>query len=91
MTTRFYSSLGNDIVNSVRRWIDFNHMAPSNRSHRRLYESWGSPYLDDNKNAKMPIAIVNDQEMQLPSTYFIEDGSYLRMEQLRLSYNFNNS
>ena len=86
LSTRLYASLGNEIVNSVRRWIDFNHMAPSNRSSRRLYESWGSPYLNNNENAKMPIAIANDQQMQLPSTYFVEDGSYLRMQQLRLSY-----
>jgi hypothetical protein len=38
----------------------------------------------------MPIAIANDQQMQLPSTYFVEDGSYLRMQQLRLSYDLKN-
>jgi len=87
LSTRLYSSYGNDMVNLVRRYIDFK-MFQGNRSHRRLYESWGSPYLDNNENAKMPKAVFNDEGSQQPSTYFIEDASYLRMQNLRLSYNF---
>lgn len=85
-STRLYASYGNDMVNYVRRWIDFNQFQ-GNRSARRLYESWGSPYLDDNSNATMPKAEGNDTDSQLPSTYFVEDASYLRMQQLRLGYN----
>lgn len=88
-STRLYASYGNDMVNYVRRWIDFNQFQ-GNRSNRRLYESWGSPYLDDNANATMPKAEGNDSNSQLPSTYFVEDASYLRMQQLRLGYDLNN-
>lgn len=88
-STLLYASYGNDMVNYTRRWIDFNQFQ-GNRSTRRLYESWGSPYLDDNANATMPKAEGNDSNSQLPSTYFIEDASYLRMEQLRLGYDLNN-
>ncbi|HRO46940.1 SusC/RagA family TonB-linked outer membrane protein [Agriterribacter sp.] len=82
----FYASVGNDIANVLRRSLDFNFFQ-KNRSTRRLYESWGSPYLADNKDAKMPIAEINDATSQLPSTYFIEDGSFLRLQNLQLGYN----
>lgn len=81
----FYSSYGNKMVNYVRRWIDFKQFN-GGRSYERLYESWGSPYLSDNANATLPIAESNDTDSQLPSTAFIEDASYLRLENLRVSY-----
>lgn len=86
--TNFYASVGNDVVNAVRGLVDFNKFQ-GNRSARRLYESYGSPYLSDNANATMPMARINDERDQRPSTYFIEDGSYLRMQNLRLSYDLN--
>jgi hypothetical protein len=84
----FYSSVGNDMVNLMRRTTDMNFFL-SNRSKRRLYESWGSPYLKDNKDAKMPIAQVNDSYSQLPSSYYVEDGSYLRLRNLQIGYDLS--
>jgi len=89
LRANLYSSYGNEMVNYVRRWIDFNQFL-GNRSERRLYESWGSPYLDNNENATMPKAEQNDNGSQVPSTYFVEDASYLRMQNLRISYDLNN-
>ncbi len=86
ISAMFFASVGNDIANVLRRSIDFNFFQ-KNRSKRRLYESWGSPYLADNKNAKMPIAELNDATSMLPSTYFIEDGSFLRLQTAQLGYN----
>ena len=88
LRANFYTSYGNEMVNYVRRWIDFNQFL-GNRSERRLYESWGSPYLDNNENAEMPKAEQNDNGSQVPSTYFVEDASYLRLENLRVSYDLN--
>lgn len=88
LVANFYTSYGNEMVNYVRRFIDFNQFRGS-RSHDRLYNSWGSPYLNDNANAKLPKAESNDNESQLPSTAFVEDASYLRLENLRVSYDFN--
>lgn len=82
----FYGSYGNDVVNYVRRWIDFTQFS-GNRSKDRLYESWGSPYLDDNKSAKLPIADY-DAGSQQPSTHFIEDGSFLRLKNAKIGYTF---
>ena len=82
----FYGSYGNDIINLARRNIDFG-MFDGNYSKDVLYKSWGSPYLDNNENAKLPIHDLNDGSIQ-PSTAFIEDGSFLRLKNLRLGYTF---
>ncbi|QGY45610.1 SusC/RagA family TonB-linked outer membrane protein [Maribellus comscasis] len=88
LVARLYSSYGNEMVNYVRRFIDFVQFQ-GGRSHDRLYNSWGSPYLSDNSKAKLPKAEGNDIDSQQPSTAFIEDASYLRMENLRLGYDLN--
>lgn len=90
LNATFYSSLGNDIVNVARRNLDFN-MFMWNRSKRRLYESWGSPHLKNNLDAKMPIAETNDTYSQQPSSYFVEDGSFLRLDNLTLGYELPSS
>jgi len=89
LTTTWYASVGNDVVNYVSRFIDYTQFA-SGKSHRRLYESWGSPYLSDNSKATMPKIYANDTQHQEPSTAFLEDGSYLRMRNLRIGYELNN-
>lgn len=88
LMAHFYSSYGNKMVNYVRRWIDFKQFN-GGRSQDRLYKTWGSPYLDNNANATLPIAESNDTDSQLPSTAFIEDASYLRLENLRISYDLS--
>jgi TonB-dependent starch-binding outer membrane protein SusC len=85
-----YSSIGNDALNVDRRILDFNYMEFW-RGTRRLYESWGSSHLDNNSNAKMPIAEINDQVSQLPSSYYVEDASYLRLRNLQVGYTFSNT
>ena len=88
--TQLYTSYGNEMVNYVRRFIDFNNLDGA-RGHARLYESWGSPYLNgDNSKATLPLAELNDIGSQQPSTAFIDDASYLRMRNLRFGYDLNN-
>jgi TonB-linked SusC/RagA family outer membrane protein len=87
--TTLYASVGNEIVNYVSRFIDYTQFE-SGKSHRRLYESWGSPYLDSNEDATMPIIYQNDTPHQEPSTAFLEDGSFLRMKTLRIGYDLGN-
>jgi TonB-dependent starch-binding outer membrane protein SusC len=81
----FYGSYGNEVVNYVNRWIDYG-MFNGGLSKRALYETWGSPYLNGgNANATLPKLDQNDIS-QRPSTAFLEDGSYLRLKNLRLGY-----
>ncbi|MBK7133985.1 MAG: TonB-dependent receptor [Bacteroidales bacterium] len=88
LSTTLYTSVGNEVVNYVSRFIDYTQFE-SGKSHRRLYESWGSPYLASNADATMPIIYSNDTPHQEPSTAFLEDGSFLRMKSLRIGYDFN--
>ncbi|MFO7573626.1 MAG: TonB-dependent receptor [Bacteroidales bacterium] len=89
VSTTLYASVGNDMVNYVSRFIDFTQFA-SGKSKRRLYESWGSPHLNgDNTKATMPIIYNNDTPHQEPSTFFLEDASFLRMKNLRIGYDVN--
>jgi hypothetical protein len=89
LQTTLYSVVGNEIANYVSRYIDYIQFE-SGKTHRRLYESWGSPYLNgDNSKATMPIILANDTPHQEPSTAFLEDGSFLRMKTLRIGYDFN--
>lgn len=86
--TTLYASVGNELVNYVSRFIDYTQFE-SGKSKRRLYESWGSPYLKSNADATMPIIYSNDTPHQEPSTAFLEDGSFLRMKTLRVGYDLN--
>ncbi len=81
----FYGSFGNKMVNYVTRWIDYGQFN-GGLSKDALYNSWGSPYLSDNANAKLPM-LDQDDISQEPSTAFVEDASFFRMKSLRLGYN----
>lgn len=80
----FYGSYGNEAVNYVRRWIDMG-LYNGGRSEDALYNSWGSPYLDSNEDATLPI-IDNETNSEQPSTFYLEDASFLRLKSLKLSY-----
>jgi TonB-linked SusC/RagA family outer membrane protein len=80
----FYGSYGNEMVNYVRRWIDLGQFN-GGISRRALEESFGSPYLDNNADATLPLFDLADGSQQ-PSTHFIEDASFLRLKSLRVGY-----
>jgi len=79
----FQGVQGNDILNMVKRWVDFNNQA-GNRSLRMLNDSW----TPENPDAVLPILDANDSRSQQPSSYFIENGSYFRLKNLTLGYTF---
>lgn len=72
---------GNQIFNYVRYWTDFPTFG-GNRSKRMAYESWEP----GKTNAKLPILRSNDVISSQPSTYYLEDGSYLRLKNIQLTY-----
>ncbi len=88
LTTNLFASYGNDMINGVNAWIDFK-LFQGARSHDRLYNSWGSPYLTDNSKAKLPMSEMGDAIGRQPSSFFVEDASFLRMQNLTLAYDFN--
>ncbi len=81
----FYSSIGNDMINYVTRWIDYGQFN-GNLSRKALYESWGSPYLNGNNAAASLPMLDQNSNSQEPSSAFVQDASFLRMKNLQLGY-----
>jgi TonB-dependent starch-binding outer membrane protein SusC len=72
---------GNKIFNYTRYWTDFPTFA-GNRSLRMVNQSWEPGKTD----ALLPIMRSNDNISSNPSTYYLEDGSYLRLKNIQLNY-----
>ncbi len=78
----FSGSQGNDIYNFEKIFIDFPTFVDDNRSTRVL-DSW----TPTNTNATLPAlsnSITNSETS--PNSYFVEDGSYLRLKNLQIGY-----
>ncbi len=76
-------SQGNEIFNYQKFWTDFNTFQ-GNRSADMLYKSWKKPGDD----ALLPRLNSQDGTSQQISSYFVEDGSYMRIKNIQLTYNF---
>ena len=79
-------SQGNEIFNYVRYWTDFNTFQ-GNRSIEILNDSWKK----SGDIAKLPRLNSGDATSQQISSYFIEDGSYLRVKNMQLTYSVPNT
>ena len=79
-----YGSQGNDIFNWNSWWIDFWPSFQGQKSKDLLYNSW----TPSNPGARVPMAsnISNFSTNTQVSSFFIENGSYLRMKNLQLGY-----
>ena len=77
----FTGSQGNQIFNYSRYFTDFFGFN-GNRSQRMLYESW-TPNRTD---AKLPLLDISDNESFKPSSYYVENGSYIRCKALQIGY-----
>ena len=76
-------SQGNQIFNYLKYWTDFNTFQ-GNRSKDMLYNSWKKPGDD----ALLPRLNSQDGTSQQISSYFVEDGSYMRIKNIQLTYTF---
>lgn len=86
LSVLFQGSEGNDIYNFTRFFTDFNSF-PGAKSHR--YQNSWSP---NNTSGKLPQLTNNPaQHYSSASTYYIEDGSYLRLKNIQLGYNLPES
>jgi TonB-linked SusC/RagA family outer membrane protein len=76
-------SQGNDIFNASR--IDLEGMFDSKNQSTDVLNRW----TEDNPNTDMPRAVGGGNTDNVRnSTRFVEDGSYLRVKAVTLSYNF---
>ncbi|PQA60022.1 TonB-dependent receptor [Siphonobacter curvatus] len=81
-----YGVQGNDIWNNVRWWTDFYPSFVGAKSHTAYYDSW----TPDHTNAKAPIQENNGSfsTNQVPNSYYVEKGSYLRAKNAQIGYTF---
>lgn len=83
----FYGVQGNSIWNQVKWWTDFSPSFGGAKSKTALYDSW----TPQNHNAKAPIQETANSfsTNAVPNSYFVEDGSYLRLKNVQIGYTFN--
>ncbi|MCW3466610.1 SusC/RagA family TonB-linked outer membrane protein [Chitinophaga nivalis] len=79
-----YGVQGNEIWNNVRWWRDFYAAFGSAKSKTALYDSW----TPERKNAKAPIQEVegSNSTMNVPNSYMVENGAYLRAKNMQIGY-----
>ena len=78
----FQGSQGNDIYNQEKIGTDFPSFVNGNRNVRVL-DSW----TPTNTDAKLPALSTTVQGLEInPNSYFVEDGSYLRLKNLQIGY-----
>lgn len=83
-STFLYGVYGNDIWNQVKWWHDFYSSFNGAKSYTALYDSW----TPTNQNASAPIQETGGSfsTANVPNSYFVEDGSYLRVRNIQLGY-----
>lgn len=85
MSAFFQGSQGNEIFNNDKVYTDFPTFFNANRSVRVL-DSW----TPDNLDASLPAlsqSITNNEGTA--NSFFVEDGSYMRLKNLQIGYTFN--
>ena len=76
-----YGTFGNKIFDNQKDFYVFRDFQ-TNVLKDRLSASW-SP---TNQNAKYPILDINDTYSGVPSSYYVEDGSYTRLRNIQVGY-----
>jgi len=81
----FYTSIGNKIYNLSKRFTDFYPLFAGAAISERVKDSW-SP---TNTNTDIPRFEQNDgfSTGSQSSSFYVEDGSYLRFQNLSIAYN----
>lgn len=86
----FQGVYGNKVNNEWKRESDlWNISVPSGKNHEnRILDAW---YFD-NVNSDIPaITNINQNAEQRFSSYYVEDGSYLKLRNIELGYTFPNN
>jgi TonB-linked SusC/RagA family outer membrane protein len=81
-----YGTQGNDIWNNVRWWTDFYTNFAGAKSRTAYYDSWTPEHM----NAKAPIQenTGSFSTTNVPNSYYVEKGGYLRAKNAQLGYTF---
>lgn len=83
----FTGSQGNDVYNYGKVFTDFGLFVNGNRSDRVL-DAW----TPSNTNTNVPaLSLSYPTEEASSNTYFVEDGSYLKLKNLQIGYTLPSS
>lgn len=76
---------GRNLINNSQRTLMFIRN-DGNYLSRRLYESWTAERYANGEKITVPITINKDANMQLPSSWFMDKGDYIRLRDIQLGY-----
>jgi TonB-dependent starch-binding outer membrane protein SusC len=83
----WFGSFGNDVFNANKLFLNFQSYFTNSQRGKSILQSWGQPGVDP-LTAPLPSISQNQPGTELqPSTYFVEDGTYFRLNQAVLGYN----
>ena len=85
-SAQLFGISGNKIWNNTKWFTDFYTGFNGAKSQTALYDSWTPTHM----NAKAPITETqqNLSNNQVPNSYFVENGSYLRLKNVQIGYTF---
>lgn len=89
LSTYLYTSIGNEIWNQSKWFTDFFGSFEGSAKGVRAKESW-TPELGNNAAAPIWESASNLSTNSAENSWYVEDGSFLRMQQLALSYELTN-
>lgn len=81
VSATLFGTFGNDIFDTQKEYYVFRNFS-TNVRRDLLTDSW----TPENPNAKYPRLDVNDVYSQQVSSYYIEDGSYIRLRNVQVAY-----
>lgn len=85
-TIFLFASVGNELFNYNKLFDTFGQF----NSNVRKDVLTNSFHPTDNPNGSLPMLNVNDTQSRQPSTFYVEDASYLRAKNIQLGYTFPN-
>jgi hypothetical protein len=84
LSAYFYTSIGNEIFNQSKWFTDFFQSFQGAAMSERMKNAWTPENLD----ATIPVLekTTNFSTNQVANSWYVEDGSYLRLQNLTLGY-----
>lgn len=87
LTMYFQGIQGNDIISNLKRTTDFWSVSDTRSNKgRRLLDAY-HPISNPDSNIPM-LSYIDSNNEQRMSTYFVENGSYLKLRNVQIGYNF---
>ncbi|WP_419803271.1 SusC/RagA family TonB-linked outer membrane protein [Mucilaginibacter sp.] len=83
----FYGSQGNKNLNYIKYWTEFYTSLTGNKSRDLVYDSWSPTNLNPKTvDPGLKSSFSTDQTV---SSYYVENGSFLKLKTLQIGYTFN--